>query len=215
MIPAKGKTEKDIFSFIESLRNCKIFGSNELNKILDSLEAKYKDSSKESQKSVESDERERFHHQQDKILLQYVLAHPASFVSLWELVGRFRRGYEPIYDTIYNRPSTNLKETYTGHALLSMLYAARSVAIGSVFPRLPLRDGKTKTPFFPDIDKATRFTLVDFWFSNCHPCISEFEDLKNCYEKYKNKGFDIVGISIDGENKIAYWRSVIGQYTLP
>lgn len=39
--------------------------------------------------------------------------------------------------------------------------------------------------------------LVDFWATWCKPCISSIPHLNKLYNKYKDQGFTIVGISLD------------------
>lgn len=57
-----------------------------------------------------------------------------------------------------------------------------------------------------------QYTLVDFWFSNCKPCISQFPKLTAIYEQYKNKGFEIIGISTDEQP--GDWKDAIAKYNL-
>ena len=42
-----------------------------------------------------------------------------------------------------------------------------------------------------------KVVLVDFWATWCGPCLEEIPRLKTLYEKYHDKGFDVVGISVD------------------
>jgi thiol-disulfide isomerase/thioredoxin len=39
--------------------------------------------------------------------------------------------------------------------------------------------------------------LVDFWATNCAPCLAEFPNLKQLYKDLHEKGLEIVGVSFD------------------
>jgi thiol-disulfide isomerase/thioredoxin len=43
--------------------------------------------------------------------------------------------------------------------------------------------------------------LVDFWATWCSPCLSELPNLKRNYERYHDKGFEVVGISLDDNRR--------------
>ena len=55
----------------------------------------------------------------------------------------------------------------------------------------------------------TKLTLVDFWYSGCGPCRAQFNRLKELYSQFSNKGFEIVGISVDRDTDKKKWEDII------
>ena len=50
-----------------------------------------------------------------------------------------------------------------------------------------------------DVRAKSKIVLVEFWASWCGPCRVEIPHMKEAYERYKGKGFEIVSFTIDNE----------------
>jgi thiol-disulfide isomerase/thioredoxin len=153
----------------------------------------------------------------DSTLFNYCKSYPDSYISLWQLVYSLQKdGYNSIKEDIYNNLSKHLKETVTGRKIKEKLTSAKLVEIGNKFPTLSLFNSTlNETPLNIDKNYHSKIVLIDFWFSHCTPCISQFPELIRLYNIYHSKGFEIIGISVDDKPLVNDWITVIENYKLP
>lgn len=63
-----------------------------------------------------------------------------------------------------------------------------------------------------------KVVLIDFWASWCRPCRAENPNVVKAYEAYKNKGFEVFSVSLDGipqqQNPKQDWLKAIEQDNL-
>ena len=76
---------------------------------------------------------------------------------------------------------------------------------------MPSPDGKSVS--FSDVFSKNKVTLLDFWAGWCAPCRKFNPVLKEIYADYHDKGFEVLGISLDKTKK--EWTEAIAQDGLP
>lgn len=64
-------------------------------------------------------------------------------------------------------------------------------------------DGKTESIS----QNLGKYTIIEFWASNCPPCRAKHQDMRDMYNLYHSKGLNI--ISISGDNNIDDWVNAI------
>ncbi|MGL5683007.1 MAG: TlpA family protein disulfide reductase [Marinifilaceae bacterium] len=82
---------------------------------------------------------------------------------------------------------------------------------GGKAPNFELTDIKGQKQSLHSVQGKVK--LVDFWASWCGPCRAESPHLKELYAKYKDKGLQIVGVSLD--TKQERWEKAVQQDGLP
>jgi len=74
------------------------------------------------------------------------------------------------------------------------------VSIGKKFVEFTLKDPSGNDVSLSDYAGKGKYVLIDFWASWCPPCREEMPNVVKAYAKYKNKGFEIVGVSLDKDH---------------
>ncbi|MCP2519892.1 redoxin domain-containing protein [Candidatus Aminicenantes bacterium AC-335-B20] len=102
-----------------------------------------------------------------------------------------------IYNQLYTKDFSSLREEEEFKQIISRI--KEKIGIG--------KEAKDFTVTLLNGEKFTlssqkgKVILVDFWASWCGPCRREIPNLKKYYEEFKDKGFDIIGISLDTDRK--------------
>ena len=126
---------------------------------------------------------------------EFALSFTESFASRVMTAGEFGMA-KKIYRVLQQRfpESLTIRERCSQELV-------RLELVGQPAPKLETLDLRGE-PFRLG-DLKGRYVLLDFWATWCAPWVAELPQLQELYQKYRDKGFEIVGVNIDDTREAA------------
>ncbi|QRR03041.1 TlpA disulfide reductase family protein [Dyadobacter sandarakinus] len=107
------------------------------------------------------------------------------------------------YDQV--KPTPTLARAFIGQ-----VKRTAGLAVGEQAPDFTLNDPEGKPLALSSL--KGKYVLIDFWASWCGPCRMENPNVVRMYDKFKDKGFSIYGVSLDDNEKA--WKTAIARDNL-
>lgn len=184
-----------------------------INNKLPALEKEFNAATKEQQQSLAFREdfqkrAEAIEKEQRTVSKEFILKNPASFVSLDILTSY--GGYYPEYSEVqplFAALAPAIRSSEAGNAYSETLERVKLTALGAIAPEFTQNDPNGNPVKISDF--RGKYVLLDFWAAWCGPCRQENPNVVENYNKYKDKNFTVLGVSLDRPGDKEKWLKAI------
>lgn len=143
-----------------------------------------------------------------KVYKSYIQANPKSPVALYAV--RQFAGWDinsDEVDPVLALLPASAKATPSGKELMERVEIARKTGVGKMAMEFTQND-TAGVPVSLSSFKG-KYVLIDFWASWCGPCRQENPNVVKAYQRFNEKGFTILGVSLDQPNAKEKWLKAI------
>lgn len=221
-----GNNEQMVFTAKDSIKNSVITGSplnaesERVDAFLKPIYDQYAALNKEFSEQPEAkkqDEKylqtldERANAIQKQIIdtkLDYVQKNPNQYMAVMAFNSAVGKEFDAIaMEKVFLGINEKLRNTYLGKEVAARIASVKKTQEGVEAPEFAQPDTEGKMVKLSDY--RGKYVLVDFWASWCAPCRRENPNLVKAYAQYKDKGFEILGVSMDKAADKAKWLKAI------
>ena len=169
------------------------------------------DTAMELEKEYNSKEREVMLYEWDFIVDNLDSYMSALLLEVFMIENKVNK--DSIID-VYESFSNRIKVSDVGKNIADLLSQFEDpIEVGEIAPDFtaPSIDGPNIT--LSNVLLDNKVTLLDFWAAWCRPCRIENPNLVRLHKKYKDAGFDIIGVSLDRTRE--QWEQAVIDDNLP
>lgn len=141
--------------------------------------------------------------------MSFVKAHPDRYMSLMAFNSTLPPGeFDAIAaEKVFNTLAEKNRNSELGQELLARIEKVKKTQDGVLAPDFTQNDVNGKPVKLSDF--RGKWVLLDFWASWCGPCRRENPNLVKTYQAFKDKGFTVLGVSLDKPADKEKWVAAI------
>ncbi|MFC2161039.1 redoxin family protein [Acidobacteriota bacterium] len=141
----------------------------------------------------------------DKLYIKYRDSEDAAEILLWKgkLFQDVLGDEETAHKTFLQIQNEYPTSDYAAEA--ASLLISLNLRVGADFPNFQVEDIEGKLLSLDQFKE--KVVLIDFWATWCPPCVEEMPNIIKTYKMYHDKGFEIIGISLD-QNKNRFQKFI-------
>jgi peroxiredoxin len=144
----------------------------------------------------------------DKVYLSFLKSHPNSNAALYALKTYAGYDIDPAkVEPLFNSLPANQKSWPSAVAFKDRIEIAKKTAIGKYAMDFTQNDTSGNAVSLSSF--KGKYVLVDFWASWCGPCRRENPNVVKVFNKFRDKNFTILSVSLDQPNAKDKWLAAI------
>jgi len=142
------------------------------------------------------------------VKMNYVKANPGKYMALMAFNSTLPETFDAIEaEKIFNTLDEKNRKSDLGLELQARIAKVKKTQDGAIAPDFVQNDVNGHPVKLSDF--RGKWVLLDFWASWCGPCRRENPNLLKTYKTFRDRGFTVLGVSLDKPNDKDKWVAAI------
>ena len=139
------------------------------------------------------------------VKIVFIRLHPNSYASATEMLGILGYISLNLADSLFSAFTPAIKNGRVGKLCFTEIEKKRKIKSGTYVADFQAEGINGQSLSFSS--PRGKLVLIDFWASWCVPCREQIPRIKNIYDQYHSRGFEVFAITLD--KKMELWKEAV------